>query len=70
VNDDQLCRNCNQPILWSPGSPVVGHGYWYHPATSTIWCSGWGDPDDDGRQATGPRPASKNAPFPTKTIWR
>jgi hypothetical protein len=42
------CTNCGQSISWAPGG---GEPYWYHPATSTIWCSGWGDPADDGRQA-------------------
>lgn len=25
--------------------------YWYHVLTSTIWCDGWGDPQETGRRA-------------------
>jgi hypothetical protein len=47
-----LCANCDQPIQWSPGA---GDPYWYHPATSSIWCDGWGDPAETGRQAELPK---------------
>jgi hypothetical protein len=51
------CRNCSQPILRSPrpGSPLDRRPdvdpYWYHPAFSSIWCDGWGDPENTGRMA-------------------
>lgn len=42
------CRHCDQPIILSPGA---GEPYWYHPTASTVWCSGWGDPAETGKQA-------------------
>jgi hypothetical protein len=48
------CKNCDQLIrqarqaLAGPGKDEL---YWYHEATSTIWCSGWGDPKGTDQQA-------------------
>lgn len=55
------CRNCSQAIRLSPGG---GEPYWYHPATTTIWCSGWGDPAETGKQAepVDPTPSAAGRP--------
>lgn len=44
------CKHCGRLIRRSNGG---GEPYWYHPldAFSTIWCDGWGDAKQTGRQA-------------------
>jgi hypothetical protein len=51
---NRCCRNCGQRIRWSPssGGAIGREPYWYHAESNTIWCDGWGDPNDTGREAT------------------
>jgi len=47
------CANCGEPIELSPAG---GDPYWWHPGptstTMSVWCDGWGDPGQTGREAT------------------
>ena len=54
VGDEYACGNCQRTIRLAPGSSdpeAEDAPYWYHVAHSSIWCDGWGDPADTGREA-------------------
>jgi len=51
IGAEYACGNCQQLIRLGPAPEAEGGPYWYHVSTSTIWCSGWGDPASTGAVA-------------------